>query len=158
MNDDSVLAMSGSRSKLRRRTLSAALGFAVMLTAVMVTTAASQANELWHCSPDPQSTAIRACTRIKNAPTSGVQVRDHQFGEITTLYNGNSVQLGNWAWDTSGLCGIHGDPYVWGIDWFRPTGNGGFRKHSATIGDWYLATGTVPQWNWFTDYKGQVPT
>lgn len=155
MHDNSVFALPGSRSKLRRRMLASALGFAMMATALLVTAATSQANDLWRCFA-PGSSAPRACTRIKNAPSSGVQVKDHQTGEITILHNTNSVMLGNWAKDRSGLCGIHGDPYVWFIEWYRPLANGGHRKHAATIGDWYLATGTVPQWNWFTDYKGNL--
>jgi hypothetical protein len=57
---------------------------------------------------------------------------------VVTLYNGNSVYLGGWYIDQSGLCGINGDPYVWQIWWNSPTS----AAHWAVIGDWYLATGS----------------
>jgi hypothetical protein len=124
----------------------------MMLTTATIAAPTSQAAaDLWHC-PDPQGlNQTHACTRIKNAPSSGVRVLDRNRGWIFILYNGNSVALSHWYKDTSGKCGVHGDPYVWNIEWRDRTG-----YHWAYIGDWYLATGAVSEWNWFTDYRGNL--
>ncbi len=61
------------------------------------------------------------------------------------------MALEGWRKDTSGKYGVHGDVYVWSIEWRSRTG-----YYWAHIGDWYLATGAVSEWNWFTDYLGNL--
>ena len=104
---------------------------------------------LWHCSPFGDDLTY-ACTTITSAPAGGVQVLDRQTGQIYTLHNGNSIALWGWYKDTSGQCGVHGNPYVWVIAWQ----NAGF--HTARIGDYYLNTGNVANWNNFPDRWGHL--
>ncbi|MEU8820824.1 hypothetical protein [Actinoplanes sp. NPDC048796] len=75
-------------------------------------------------------------------------MRDQKTGAIKTLYNGNSVALFWWYTDSSGLCGVHGNPYVWMIAWQ----NDGF--HWAFIGDYYVKTGEEWHWKNFTNFQG----
>ncbi|WP_157574551.1 hypothetical protein [Jiangella muralis] len=82
------------------------------------------------------------CTTITSAPASGVRVLNRITGQNVTLYNGTSVFVTNWYLDSSGLCGVNGDPYVWRIGW--QTSSGAF--HHAYIGDWYLSTGSSSSW------------
>jgi hypothetical protein len=102
---------------------------------------------LWQCKPFDDNLQY-ACTTITSAPAGGVQVLDRSTNQIYTLHNGNSVALYAWAKDTSGQCGIGGNDYVWMIDWQ----NAG--RHWAYIGDHYLNTGDVPNWNNFPDRLG----
>ncbi|MFB4296661.1 hypothetical protein [Actinomadura sp. NTSP31] len=65
---------------------------------------------IWNCSPGNGFTY--ACTTITSAPASGVQVLDRDFNVVVTLHNGDNVAIDSWGKDTSGLCGVGGDPYV----------------------------------------------
>jgi hypothetical protein len=104
---------------------------------------------LWHCSPFGDNFTY-ACTTITSAPAGGVQVLDRVSNRIYTLYNGNSIALWAWYKDTSGRCGVGGNSYVWWILWQ----NQGY--HYAYIGDHYLNTGPVSNWNDFTDTWGNL--
>lgn len=104
---------------------------------------------LWHCTPWAPLYDY-ACTTIINAPASGVQVLDHNSGIIYSLHNGDNIALVAWAKDSSGKCGIHGDSYVWKIAWVAET------DHWAYIGDYYLNTGSVDNWNSYPDYWGPL--
>ncbi|HEX6470882.1 MAG TPA: hypothetical protein VF069_17415 [Streptosporangiaceae bacterium] len=105
---------------------------------------------LWHCTPfDPLYDY--ACTTIIDAPATGVQVLDRNTGVIRSLHNGDSVALVAWAKDSSGKCGIHGDSYVWKIAWVA-----GQVDRMAFIGDYYLNTGSVDNWNFYPDYWGTL--
>ncbi|MBP2327456.1 hypothetical protein JOF56_007841 [Kibdelosporangium banguiense] len=99
---------------------------------------------LWECWPFSGNEQF-ACTTITSAPAAGVQVLDHNTGQIYTLRNGNSVALWSWSKDKSGQCGVYQNEYVWIIAWQ----NAGF--HWAYIGDHYVKTGEVPDWNDFPD-------
>ncbi|WP_157574549.1 hypothetical protein [Jiangella muralis] len=103
------------------------------------------AANLWNCRFP--STAFpfyidHVCTTVTSAPASGVRVLDRSNGSTVTFYNGTSVYLQNWYLDSSGLCGVNGDPYVWAVGWMDSGGN----RHSAYIGDWYLSTGSASYW------------
>ncbi|WP_053203743.1 hypothetical protein [Jiangella muralis] len=141
------------------RTKSTALAGLVLLIGALFAGAGAPANaapaakvtaaaSLWHCRipyANPPYYTDEVCTRITSAPASGVRVLDRTTGQNVTLYNGNSVFL-NWWWvDSSGQCGINGDPYVWQIWWADRSG----RRHHGYIGDWYLATGGVGTWKPF---------
>ena len=113
----------------------------VMLVAafsmVIMPRAASAATPvLWKCYPF--SSTPWTCTVVTKGP---VQVKDHSNSQIVTLYNGNSVALGSWSRDSSGGCGVFGNPIVWRIYWY----NGG-TVHFAYIGDHYLRTGDFADW------------
>ena len=102
---------------------------------------------LWQCKPFTDDLQY-ACTTITSAPAGGVQVLDRSANQVHTLHNGDSIALWAWAKDTSGQCGVGGNPYVWIVDWQ----NAG--RHWAYIGDHYLNTGTVRNWNDFPDRWG----
>jgi hypothetical protein len=104
---------------------------------------------LWQCSPFGDGQTY-ACTTITSAPSGGVQVLDRISGRIYTLHNGNSIALQWWWTDTSGRCGVGGNSYVWVIGWQ----NQGY--HYAFIGDHYLNTGSVSNWNDYTDSRGNL--
>jgi len=104
---------------------------------------------LWQCSPFGDGQTY-ACTTITSAPSAGVQVLDRVSGRIYTLHNGNSIALLSWWKDTSGRCGVGGNSYVWVVGWQ----NQGY--HYAFIGDHYLNTGPVSNWNDYTDSRGNL--
>ena len=140
-------------NKLGRRFVRLSLVIAAIAMALVAVPTAANATPgagLWPCDPYGDGLTY-ACTTIKSAPSSGVQVYDHVNGEVITLYNGNSIVLWAWATDTSGLCGINGDSYVWNIEWVN-----GSNYHSAYIGDYYLNTGSVANWNDYEDYRGNL--
>lgn len=113
--------------------------------------APAQAANLYHCATSLDPGRTRACTTITSAPSTGVEVLDRYNGTRVRLYNGNSVVLHKWKIDDSGLCGVHGDKYVWTVLWTNASG-----RHWAVIGDYYLATGAVSNWNDFTDAYGNL--
>lgn len=122
---------------------------AVLAIMMMPSVAGAIGVGLWHCSPLGDGVEY-TCTTIKAAPSGGVQVYDYYDGEIYTLFNGNSVVIHYWHLDQSGLCGVNGNPYVWVIGWQ----NGGV--HLAYIGDYYLNTGQVSNWNDYPDRGGHL--
>lgn len=75
---------------------------------------------------------------------------DQVSSDIYTLHNGNSIVLHCRHKDTSGLCGVGGDPYVWVVG----RQNAGY--HYAYIGDYYLNTGSVSNWNNYPDLGGHL--
>lgn len=105
---------------------------------------------LWNCSTGDGY--IHACTTITSAPASGVQVFDQENYRTITLHNGDNVALYKWAKDTSGECGVGGDAYVWWIEW-----NDGMPS-SGYIGDYYLNTGSVSNWNGYPDPSPLIGT
>ncbi|WP_053203741.1 hypothetical protein [Jiangella muralis] len=111
------------------------------------------AANLWNCRVPSLSYPYyidEVCTTITGAPASGVRVLDRSTGSTVTLYNGNSVFLGAWFVDSSGLCGVNGDPYVWSVWWVDSSS----RYHFAYIGDWYLSTGSASYWASYRDPQG----
>ncbi|WP_069109396.1 hypothetical protein [Jiangella alba] len=111
------------------------------------------AANLWNCRFSinfPPYYYDEVCTTITSAPASGVRVLDRGTGREVTLYNGNSVYVTNWYLDSSGLCGINGDRYVWRIGWQKPSGGFG----TAYIGDWYLSTGSASTWAAYPHPRG----
>lgn len=138
------------KSRSRRVVQFPIIILATVLTIVMTPGAAVAANPvLWQCQPFGGGINY-ACTKITSAPAGGVQVLDRNSGIIYTLYNGNSVALWGWSIDNSGHCGVAGNPYVWSIVW-QNAGN-----HYAYIGDHYLKTGDVEDWNDFIDHRGNL--
>ena len=125
------------------------LAVAVSLLAFGVTPA--QAANLYLCDTNLDPHRPRACTTITSAPAGGVEVYDRYQGRNVRLYNGYSVVLESWREDTSGLCGVHNDPYVWMVGWID--GNG---RHYAVIGDYYVATGPDEYWRAFQDFYGPL--
>lgn len=113
--------------------------------------APAQAANLYTCYTSLDPGRARACTTITSAPAGGVEVYDRTQGQNVRLYNGNSVVLETWHIDSSGLCGVHGDKFVWTVQWLN--GSGG---HFAVIGDYYLATGSESNWKSFHDGYGPL--
>lgn len=134
-----------------RKLASAAVSMVLAVVAVLFIVTPASAATLYPCAPRDAVGYSGVCTRIANAPSSGVRVYDRTWGRVVTLSNGNSVHLRYWSIDTSGRCGVHGDSYVWSIYW--SAGGGG---HHAYIGDWYLATGTSAQWASYPDAWGGI--
>ncbi|MEV6298227.1 hypothetical protein AB0M02_02350 [Actinoplanes sp. NPDC051861] len=135
-----------------RRRFSQFFVIAFMAALSMVATtgpAGAAGRSLWNCSPFGEGYKY-ACTTITSAPAGGVQVLDRYTNQIYTLRNGNSIALLSWYNDTSGQCGVFGNPYVWIIAWQ----NQGY--HQAFIGDYYLATGRASTWKLFTDDWGAL--
>lgn len=141
-----------------RSLLSKIVRFVVIATMVLMATgftpgvvASAPIPGLWSCSPFG-TTDEYVCTTITSAPSSGVQVLDYgpYPPQPYTLYNGNSVALLRWYMDRSGLCGVHGNWFVWTVVWW----NGGY--HEAYIGDYFLSTGTMPNWTVVEDSWGPL--
>ncbi|MEO6501090.1 MAG: hypothetical protein ABIQ09_04180 [Jatrophihabitantaceae bacterium] len=123
----------------------------LLLTAALITPATAEASaNLYHCSPLGNGYTY-ACTTITNAPSTGVRVWDRTTGTVVTWYNGTSVALYGWATDTGSSCGVNGDHYVWGVQWYAS----GF-IHFGVLGDWWVATGAVSDWNGYTDSWGTL--
>ena len=78
------------------------------------------------------------CTTV----TGTVTVYDRNHGVNKTLHLGDTVSLYYWGFDLYGLCGTHGDHYIWSIVWIDSGGN----LHWAVIGDTWLNTGTHSEW------------
>lgn len=148
--------MKGSRSAVPVRFVRLPLRLLVVVSSLVAAAATAlgtaepaQAANLWHCEPGGQGQGFRVCTTITSAPASGVQVKVVETGRYFTLHNGDSVFLKSWSRDTSGKCGINGDPYVWQASW---SGGGMSGGYSVYIGDWYLSTGSPSYWkNYDTD-------
>lgn len=122
----------------------------LLLTVTLITPATAEASaNLYHCSPFGGDTY--ACTTITGAPSSGIHVLDRQTGTVVTWTNGTSVALWQWAVDTGSSCGVNGDQYVWAVRWYS-----GGSKHWGVLGDWWLATGAVSDWNGYTDHWGNL--
>ena len=123
----------------------------LLLTAALIAPATAEASSnLYHCSPFGDGYTY-ACTTITNAPATGIRVLDRTTGTTVTWYNGTSVALYAWAVDLGSSCGVNGDHYVWGVEWYAS----GF-THFGVLGDWWLATGAVSNWNGFTDSWGNL--
>ncbi|MEO6501577.1 MAG: hypothetical protein ABIQ09_06665 [Jatrophihabitantaceae bacterium] len=123
----------------------------LLLTAALITpTTAGASPNLYHCSPFGDGYTY-ACTTIRNAPTSGIRVLDRTTGNVVTWYNGTTVALYHWAVDTGSSCGVNGDHYVWAVKWYAS----GY-THWGVLGDWWLATGSVSDWNGYTDSWGNL--
>lgn len=103
-----------------------------------------------HCSPFGDGYTY-VCTTVTGAPATGVHVLDRTTGTVVTWYNGTSVALHVWAVDTGSQCGVNGDHYVWGVLWQAS----GF-QHFGVLGDWWLNTGSVSDWNGVTDSWGHL--
>lgn len=127
----------------------ALVGFVAALTAtVLIPLGATSANaaSLWNCTFLGSESV---CTRITSAP-GGVWVLDRAANKGVKMANGTSVVLGFWWTDTSGLCGINGDSFVWQVVWYDGAG----RQHYGVIGDYYLATGSYENWKNFSSAVG----
>lgn len=126
------------------RMMKVSMAAVAAVAAAVVTPAAAHATGagLWTCSPFADGSGPYACTTITSAP-NGVQVKDHRTGRIFTLHDGDSVALLSWSLDQGQppLCGTTKDRYVWDIGWQ----NGG--EFDAKIGDVFLNTGKVSNWN-----------
>lgn len=123
----------------------------LLLTAALIAPATAEASaNLYHCSPFGDGYTY-ACTTITGASSSGIHVYDRTAGTTVTWYNGTNVALYGWAVDTGSSCGVNGDHYVWGVQWYAS----GYR-HFGVLGDWWLATGTVSNWNGYTDSWGNL--
>lgn len=123
----------------------------LLLTAALIVPAAAEATpNLYHCSPLGDGYAY-ACTTVTGAPSTGIRVLDRSTGTVVTWYNGTSVVLWSWAVDTGSSCGVNGDHYVWAVEWY-----GSGSVHWGVLGDWWLATGSVSNWNSFTDDRGHL--
>lgn len=128
-------------TRLRRRAAGVIAAAACAATSLVVAAGPAGAASLWHC----QGTTTETCTTVTSAPASGVRVYDRITGRTYTLYNGNSVYIRYWYRDTSGRCGVNGDPYVWQAYWTSADG----QQHRVMIGDYYLATGPESYWKDF---------
>jgi len=124
----------------------------LLLTAALIAPATAEAstNNLSHCSPFGDGYTY-ACTSVTGAPSTGIHVLDRTTGTVVTWYNGTTVALWAWAVDTGSSCGVNGDQYVWGVEWYAS----GF-THFGVLGDWWLATGAVSDWNGYTDSRGHL--
>jgi hypothetical protein len=123
----------------------------LLLAAALISPAAAEASaNLWHCSPFGDGYTY-ACTTVTGAPSTGVHVLDRTTGTVVTWYNGTSVALWEWAVDTGSSCGVNGDHYVWDVWW-----SAGGAWHWGVLGDWWLATGSVSDWNGYTDSWGNL--
>jgi len=124
----------------------------LLVAAALISPATAEATaNLWHCSPFPGDDGIYACTTITGAPSTGIHVLDRSNGTTVTWYNGTSVALWEWAVDAGSSCGVNGDHYVWDVWWYA-----GGTRHGGVLGDWWLATGSVSDWNGFTDSWGHL--
>ncbi|SEF18142.1 hypothetical protein [Jiangella alba] len=134
-------------TRLRRRVAGVVAAAACAVTSLVVAAGPADAASLWHCQG---TTTTETCTRVTSAPASGVRVYDRITGRTYTLYNGDSVYIRYWYRDTSGLCGVNGDPYVWQAYWTSADG----QQHRVMIGDYYLATGPESYWRDFRSPYG----
>lgn len=132
------------------RRIAVLLGLLLAVALAVPTTAEASAN-LYHCSPFGDGWTY-ACTTITGAPSSGIHVLDRNTHTVVTWYNGTNVALRGWATDTGSSCGVNGDQYVWGVRW---TDASGF-IHFGVLGDWWLATGAVSDWNGYFDSWGTL--
>jgi hypothetical protein len=106
---------------------------------------------LWIC--DPEHLGIqRTCTTFVDLPGGTGQLLDRTANRVITVHNGDNIFLVAWGIDTSGQCGINGDPYVWRIGWMDPDGF----LHQGFASDWYLNTGAVSNWNDWVDSWGNL--
>lgn len=123
----------------------------LLLAAALISPATAEASaNLWHCSPFGDGYTY-ACTTITSAPTSGVHVLDRSTNSVVTWHNGTTVALLVWATDLGSSCGVNGDHYVWAVGWYASG-----TSHWGVLGDWWLSTGSVSDWNGYTDSWGNL--
>ncbi len=122
-----------------------------VIAMVWIGPGAAQAATLKRCDPFADGYHW-VCTTVTSAPADGVRVLDRTTGQVVTWRNGTSVALDHWAVDTGSpaRCGVHGDLFVWAVTWW----DNGF--HWGVIGDYYLNTGQVKDWDPKTDSFGNL--